>query len=187
MATEKTYLVYKHGNSGDCISLGEFRASEEGRGLGEEGVCFHCDEEMELIDEVTEDGALDDPTEKMQSFIKGLSDFERATFLAMCAESIRGSWRQLNERLQIIAYIAEHGVGNALPDEEVKTARSIAERLKRKDRVRGLHPDGRSFRGDSPGQYGSMWDHLGKNMDVMEDLAPFVPNDATYNEHYFEV
>jgi hypothetical protein len=149
-------------------------------------ISHECDNELVYSHTIEYDESLPEVPDFRRTYIEALSDYERALLLGMTMESIRGSWTQLNKRLGIIGYICDVGVGEQLSDDFINSTKDNAQRLWRRRHLPHKHPDGRLFRGNYDGTYGKLWDEVEQDIETMESLASFIPNDLTWDDFMFE-
>lgn len=183
MTNTITYEIYKHASPTSC-SEGPLSYRKDRGGHRDE--CFMCDTELEQVDTEVISTELVDPDDSVIEQCERCSDYERAVFLGMNMESLRGNWSQVTERCAIVGAICDMGVGDELSDEFLESARSKAVTLTVRKRATGQYPDGRMFRGQTDGCYGKLWDEVDKDPQIMRRFATYIPHDMTFDKHYFD-
>lgn len=188
----KKYLVFEHKDGEDCNeSLAGGRTHPKDSDVDKddtfECVGLKCDN-GELVYQRTVEikTTVPEPSNKKVEFIDNLSSYERELYLGMVMESMRGSWLQPKERLQIIVYLCESNIDGYLSEEFLQTTKESAKGMYRRIKLPHKHIDGRQFRGNHDGCYGKLWNIVPKDIEIMRELSSYIPNDESWYEYKFE-
>lgn len=178
----RTFVLFEHPDDVSCREGGRSYRKKlyENDGAGVNLECWNCETELEEAGEEEVATEFPEVSEEIQEFIEGLTDYERALYLGMTMESLRGNWRTAERRLAIIGAICEEGVGDVLSDEFMERTENRARNSLVKVRGTHQHFDGRRFRGSHDGCYGKLWEEVEKDEDAMRRLVAYIPNDMTW-------
>lgn len=178
----RTFVLFAHPDGVNCREAGRSYRKKlyENDDATINLECWKCDSELVEAGEEEVSAEFPEVSPEIQEFIEGLTDYERAVYLGMVMESLRGNWSTSKRRLGIIGAICEEGVGDELSDEFMERTENRARGALVKERGKYQHFDGRRFRGESNGCYGKLWREVEKDEDLMRRFIGYIPNDKTW-------